>query len=508
MNRPMKTITGVGGAVLLGAVAGTEHTQAGEEVLHISARRELFVDGHVIETMTGVERKLHAPERKGPVMILDRPWEGGACYYFTLFQDGDICRMYYRGLPMQGSYADFPRNIGPEVTCYAESRDGIHWTRPDLNLFQGEFIDQFERPYTLEAPNNVVWLGQGPLAHSSHNFSPFKDANPDCKPEARYKAVGRTFSWEGYEYGQAGLVGFQSPDGIHWSLIQEHPIIISPGLDGHNVVFWDTHRGRYVEFERGGFRNGYRDMATRTSPDFIHWTEELQWFDWGGAPGEHIYTCPVLAYFRAPHIFLGFANRLVGGRVWVEEHPEHEIADGILVSSRDGRRFDRSFMGAWIRPGLDPERESWIHCNTTPAWGLLQTGPAELSVYWVDHYGQMDSIVQLQRGTLRIDGFVSVHAKYAGGEFTTKPLTFSGARLVANYSTSAVGSMRVEIQDQAGKPLPGFALADCPHICGDTLGEEIRWSGGAEVGALAGQAVRLRFVLKDADLYSLQFRTP
>jgi hypothetical protein len=113
---------------------------------------------------------------------------------------------------------------------------------------------------------------------------------------------------------------------------------------------------------------------------------------------------------------------------------------------------------------------------------------------------------QLQRGTLRTDGFVSVHAGYAGGEFTTKPLTFEGDELALNFSTSAVGSVRIEMQDEAGNALPGFALAECPEIYGDAIEEVVKWQGGADVRALAGKPVRLRFVMKDADLYALQFR--
>ena len=113
---------------------------------------------------------------------------------------------------------------------------------------------------------------------------------------------------------------------------------------------------------------------------------------------------------------------------------------------------------------------------------------------------------QLQRGTLRLDGFVSVHAKYAGGEFTTKPLTFMGREFLMNFSTSAVGSVRVELQDESGTPIPGFALADCPAIHGDAIEEVVKWKAGSDVSALAGKPVRLRFVMTDADLYSIRFR--
>ena len=176
------------------------------------------------------------------------------------------------------------------------------------------------------------------------------------------------------------------------------------------------------------------------------------------------------------------------------------------MSSRDGLHFDRSFMEGWIRPGLDPDRKSWIHGNTAPAWGMLQTTPEEISVYWQDHGGQLKSMPQLQRGTIRTDGFVSVHAKYAGGEFTTKPLIFKGREFIMNFSTSAVGCVRVELQDKTGTVIPGFALADCPPIYGDAIEEVVKWNVGSDVSALAGKPVRLRFVMTDADLYSIRFR--
>ena len=78
---------------------------------------------------------------------------------------------------------------------------------------------------------------------------------------------------------------------------------------------------------------------------------------------------------------------------------------------------------------------------------------------------------------------------------------------VSKAATSAGGSVRVEIQDEAGQPVPGFTLADSPVLFGNTVRHVVAWKGGADVGALAGKPVRLRFELKDADLYSMQFVT-
>jgi hypothetical protein len=87
----------------------------------------------------------------------------------------------------------------------------------------------------------------------------------------------------------------------------------------------------------------------------------------------------------------------------------------------------------------------------------------------------------------------------------TRPFTFDRSRLAANYSTSAAGGVQVEIQDAAGQPIPGYALADADPLVGDEILRVVTWGGQNDVGPLAGKPMRLRFVMRDADLYSLQF---
>ena len=95
---------------------------------------------------------------------------------------------------------------------------------------------------------------------------------------------------------------------------------------------------------------------------------------------------------------------------------------------------------------------------------------------------------------------------WAGGEMVTKPLTFAGKELELNYRTGAAGSVRIEIQDEAGTPLAGFTAADCPEIIGDEIERVVAWKAGSDVASLAGRPVRLRFVLADADVFSFRFR--
>ena len=145
------------------------------------------------------------------------------------------------------------------------------------------------------------------------------------------------------------------------------------------------------------------------------------------------------------------------------------------------------------------------------AVGIHPTASDEVSVYVVRNYNMPSC--HLERMVLRTDGFVSVHADYDGGELVTKPILFQGENLYLNYATSAAGSIRLEIQDLAGNPLAGFALEESPLIWGDEIEEKVRWvrthakgTSDRPLRRIAGSPVRLRFVMKDADLYSIRFK--
>ena len=145
------------------------------------------------------------------------------------------------------------------------------------------------------------------------------------------------------------------------------------------------------------------------------------------------------------------------------------------------------------------------------AWGLVETkssiedAPPEISLYASERTRQ-DTGAILRRYSLRVDGFVSLHAPLAGGEVVTKPFIFKGSSLFLNVSTSAAGSVRVEIQDVNGQSIEGFALENNHEVYGDDLDRLVSWEGNADLSVLEGKPVRLRFEIKDADLYSFVFR--
>ena len=464
--------------VVLAAAGACFAAAPGAEPIPIGSRRELLIDEFLLEKVTGARLVLHRPVARELALVHDRPWEGSTCAYHTVFRDQAIYRMYYRG----SHYGHrLRKSTHAEVVCYAESKDGIHWTRPDLGIVA----------FAGSRKNNIIRTGVG-----AHDFAPFKDANPKCRDDERYKALG---------CGKGGLYAFKSPDGLHWTPIGEKPVITKGAFDSQNLAFYDTLRGRYVEFHRG-FRNGYRDIMTCTSADFRTWTDPV-WLAYGGAPREHLYTNQITAYFRAPHIYMGFPKRFLPNRRG-KVFGKPGVSDGVFMTSRDGRVF-RRWTEAFVRPG--PQKQRWVNRNNMTAWGIVVTrsaldgAPDELSIYSTEHYYQ-EPACKIRRYTLRMDGLVSLQAPPAGGTAVTRPITFRGKQLEINYATSAAGSVRIEIQDGAGKPYAGYALADCKEIYGDEIEGIVAWKNGSDVSELAGKPVRLRFALKDADLYAFRFR--
>ncbi len=456
---------------------------ASMDAIDIGSRRELFVDHHLIDKLEGATLRLHHPRDEGPVVHFDQSWEGLFCGYATVIKDDDIYRLYYRGMPAAGSDGS-----NGECTCYAESEDGIHWTKPALGLFD----------MNGNKDNNVILAKTAPL---SHNFCPMLDPRAGVPADERYKALGGT--------RRSGLVAFVSPDGVHWKKLRDEPVITDGAFDSQNVPMWSEHEQCYVCYFRV-FVDGFRRISRTTSKDFREWTEPVL-MHYGDKPIEHLYTNQTHPYFRAPHIYVSVAARFFPGRRVLSNeqaeaigvHPKYfnDCSDGIFMTTRGGDRYERTFMDGFLKPGIG--MENWVSRTNYPALNVVPTGPDEMSVYVNQNYGQPTS--HLRRYSLRTDGFVSVHASYDGGELLTKPLTFDGKELAVNFSSSAAGGIRVEIQDDAGKPIPGFTLKESAETIGNEIERIVTWKSGSDVSRLAGQSVRLRFVLKDADLYSMRF---
>ncbi|MDH3251350.1 MAG: hypothetical protein OEM41_01085 [Ignavibacteria bacterium] len=483
-------------AALLTRMAFTLLTYIGAASLHaqeenpipLGQRLELFVDGYLIDTLTNARQILHHPHREGIALRFDRPWEGAFSAYPTVLKDGDIYRMYYRGLPGVSTDGE-----SAAVTCYAESADGVTWTKPDLGIYQIMGTEE----------NNVVLANDAPFAS---NFCPFIDTRPGVSDGKRYKALAGN--------AETGLVAFVSGDGIHWQKLRPEGVFTRGMFDSQNAAFWSDYELQYVCYFRtwtGEGYTGYRTISRTTSTDFLHWSDPVE-MTFGDTQREHLYTNATQPYFRAPHIYISLPKRFFPEKAafaperaaTLVVNPNYGVAssDAVFMTTRGGNRYDRSFMEAFIRRGPDPQ--DWVARDNTPALGVVPGTGREMFLYRMSHYAQETS--HITRYVLRIDGFVSIQAPYEGGELLTRPLTFTGQTLEMNFSTSAAGGVRVEIQDVGGAPLPGYALEECEEMIGDEIERIVRWKGGSDVGGIAGKTIRLRIVMRDADLYALRFR--
>ncbi|MCK5802051.1 MAG: hypothetical protein KAI66_04425 [Lentisphaeria bacterium] len=461
-------------------------------MIDLGTRLELFVEDFLVDSQEGTSLKLQAPVFAGEALAFDKPWEGCFVGYPTVIQTDEGVHLYYRGHPMVGDSTD-------QVTCYAFSEDGVHFERPELGLYEIEG----------DRANNVIRVRQ---EEGAHNFTPFLDTKPGVPADERFKALGSI-----PVDGKSPLAAFVSADGIRWRRMQEEPVITKGAFDSQNVAFWSESEGCYLCYYRtwAGANDptefkGVRTISRVASDDFLHWGE-MEWMDYGPTPPEELYTNATKPYFRAPHIYLAFPKRFNPSRTTlsdaeVEKYgivPQYavEVSDGVFMSSRGGNRYHRTFMEAFVRPGRD--RANWVSRTNMAAYGLAQTATDEISIYYQHRYAQPGHY--LARYTVRLDGFASLNSPYAGGEMITKPLCFTGNRLVLNYATSGAGSIRVEIQDEHGVALPGFPLEDGLELFGDEIERVYSWESGTDLSALAGTPVRLRFAMKDADLFSLRF---
>ena len=424
--------------------------------IEIGNRRELFIDKYLIESLEGLSLKLHEPKATEPMQQPANDME-----YGTIIHDGNLYRMYTR----EGRGAKFDGD-DKEVTRYCESTDGVRWIRPNLGIVE---LDGSK-------DNNVI-LKEAPFCH---NFAPFLDENPNREENKRFKALAGTV--------KSGLFAFESADGIHWSKSLNEPVIQYTkeyAFDSQNVAFWSAYEGMYICYFRHFLDGKLRSICRTTSKDFLHWTEPIPMRP--NLPDEHLYTSLTHPYFRAPHIYISTPTRFFPNA--------NNRTDILLMTARGDRPFDRTFRQAWLRPGLGSER--WENRANYAAWHIVQTGPEEMSLY----------TTPFRRFTLRLDGFASVHADADPGLLTTKVFTMTGEKLLVNASTSAAGSIRVELTDPSGKSIEGFGLDDCEPFVGDAIDGRVVWKSKTDLKPLAGKPIRARFELTDADLYAIEFQS-
>ena len=461
--------------------------------IEVGARKQLLFDRRFVARSHGMQIVANPPVKKGIVLEADRPWEDfRLTSYFTVVQDGDLCRMYYSCFDKDQWHT--PRAWEDHAyLCYAESKDGIHWTKPDLGIveFQGS------------RANNI-------LLRSVVDGTVFID--PQAPPEKRYKLLHTIGPHQG------GLRVSTSADGIHFEIAPEPVVAWTP--DSQQNAFWDPRRGQYAAYLRGRPDMGL-DIQNRV---VVHLALDDIESPWTGPPQivfqRDATDLPEVDFYTNACVYYPWAQDAYFMFPAAYHHFPPEMGnDGLLDShmavSRDGIRWERPDRRSYLRLG---EAGAWDAAFIMMGVGLVRQGDTLYQYYnGVDlsHGGtrgmseeertQWRRWSKMGRVEQRLDGFYSLDAAYEGGWFETPLLRFEGDHLELNIDTSAAGLARVGILDQTGTGIPGFGLDDCDDIFINDVAHVVTWKGNQNLSSLAGKPIRLRFQMRAAKLYAFQF---
>ncbi|MCB1103775.1 MAG: hypothetical protein KDK74_03510 [Cephaloticoccus sp.] len=527
INFSRRLITSLKLSALAGTLAWSNVALAESKPREIGDSLQLMMDVSLVDKLSdGIRMVQGTPEFREIVLKSDRPWEGRAFIISSIYQHEGVYHLLYRGHNTDSG----DETIRSYYLCLATSTDGITWEKPNLGLVTFKGSKQ----------NNIIGFSDGEAMPFCYTFY---DPRPETPADERVKAI---LMRDGDRRAGGAGKGLRaqvlaSADGRVWRDLNLGADLQSDRINAFDggSVFWSEAEQQFVGYFRWWEvdppthdrllfdwmigRPGVRTAFRSVSKDLRSWSTPEP-MSYGGTPREHIYEASTTPYFRNAELYVVLANRFNPGRraITLEEERAFDITrfpgnqinptytfasdanDMVLLLTKPGETdYQRPFMEAFLRPGTDPRNWTSRNNYTALTGGLIPTGPAEMSFFITRHHLQPGN--HIQRVSLRTDGLVSARAGYAGGELTTVPFTYTGDHLVINFATSGAGEVRVELQDAAGNPLPGFSLEECDVLIGDRIDHTVSWQGRESLSGYIGRPVRLKFVMSDADLYSFKF---
>jgi len=493
--------------------------------LDIGTGTQLLIDDTVIEDRWRLKRVMHHPRRfpHNPVILADKPWESDAVHGAKVIWDEELRR--YRMWYLCFNNSNYCHGSGPvDCVAYAESEDGYNWTKP---LFD-------HCPFGEHKKTNIVYYGthdQGTYYNHKKwpegtpftrvqiaDFSQVWKDNDDPNPARRYKAI----STEGRPRDDLGEIhtGVQliaSPDGIHWKIDGDRPILDYPSDCLNHVVYDEAQRlwllyGRPTVWHSGrhhAMRNIRRRVAVMTSPDFVHWSlprvccypDEYDTTDY-----DHV---RVFKYGNVLMMLYAAMDGDTTGR-W-------ELR---LATSTDGFNWERYHTReTYFARG--PEG-AWDHGGVLPTCPPLRHGENLLLYYSGMNIGQEEQggfTGGVGIATIKADRFVEQRAGEETAYLLTKDFVLRGKSLLINVecnkSTNLKVAPRIRVEVLRRPPLgqywefkqafDGFSFEECDPLAIDHTAARVTWKGHGDLSSLVGKTVQLRFELQNAGLFS--FRT-
>ena len=487
-------------------------------MINIKNNRELFVDEYLVDTEKTTARISPCkPVKREVAFSFDASWEThGTVYQNIVRKPNGTYLMYYKS-----NYIDEKPDKSFGIIrriCVLQSEDGLNWSRPEL------CITPLPGPRAVEPTNNII----SDLYDYYDNMFVFYDTNPKCPENERYKAI----------YGEwgTGIFGYKSADGINFNFhpesngtgTRESTLLISGAdagcyFDSLNTVYFNNEIGKYVAFVRG-FHVGednyppdpdvpeaVRDIRYMESEDFVHWSYPVA-FKYNDDYDYQLYANAILPYYRADGLWVATPTRYVAWPEWIDtfnKMPDVEdrahrgrglsLNDAIFMSSRDCKNWYR-FGEAILTPGPEQKR-NWIYGDCYPCIGFVETksdvpgADPYLSMYCKED--QVGKYTQLYRYSLRVDGFVEVRSGFEPTKLVTKPFVYEGSEMEINFSTSAIGWLKIKLISD-GKTL------ETREIIGDKIDRIVGFENGTPAD-LSGKEVTMEIELCDAAIYSFKF---
>jgi len=458
---------------------------------NVGNQRQLFVDTAFFDQSENIRLQLQQPAKTGEKNIqYDKPWESASLNWFCVLQDpgGSDTQAKFRMWYECYDVAGWPTSDDTSF-CYAESRDGIHWTKPELGLFE----------YQGNKNNNILFrqIGQGDHLSRVHGTGLFID--PTAPPEARYKAVSQG-QWQSSTppYRIAGMV---SPDGLRWTRLPKP--ICDYFADSQYSCFWDPSRGKYVLYGRAA-----PSLGRAESSDFSQFSPLASMLSTNAQdpPNSTLYNSVVLKYAGAAHVYLMFPSlwqrvpdtldiRLAVSRDGVHWTYPEQAKPFVPLGQPDAFDSATLYLGQGV---IDRGDETWLYYSGSP----LSHQKTEL-----ENLVECQQPRAMSRLVLRRDRFVSVEGNEKGGWFVTRPLHFAGNTLQLNVDVRTGGSVRLALLDEQGDSLPGCGIEDCLPVTGDHLDAVVRWKDEVNLAEFVHRPIRLRVELQNASLFGFQFTT-
>ena len=435
-------------------------------------------------------------EKKEKVFVFDSPWEGNHCVYQVIMKDDDKYVMYYLAHDTRIPFTEIR-------VCRAVSNDLLTWERPSYGI--REFNGSKDNNIILDATDQK----NGEKDAFFDNFFVFKDTNPSCAKDAKYKALAYKHPYQ--------LETFFSKDGI--SFKRAYQINVEGKFDTLNTCFYDNEKKKYFMFirdfhdvpENGDLNSGIRDIRVAESSDFKRWSKPRRLIFGKGKEDFPLYTNNIMKYPSNGDYLVGFPARYIERKEWTDNYDKLcgkesrlkrmeqskryglAITDCLFMISKDGLRWER-FDEALITPGIEND-DNWVYGDGYLSYGMFEDGNY-YSLFMGDSEWSEDCS-KLYRHTIRKDGFAYYYAPYKEKRITLNKSKYIGGKIRLNFSTSAAGCVFVEITDGVNSEV------SC-EMFGDSVDREISISE-EKLKKFIEKDIIVTVRLKDAKVYAVIF---